>query len=606
MASPMLEVNATSPYSQLMRTLSADGQTHADGQAQDVANFARSNNLMHKFDLFQKAATLVQGNVLAEDIPGITTQETAALRSETERKWSQPKTLYFVIGVCSFVAIEQGWAQTSMNGANLYFPDEFGIGSKSPHDSFVVGLINSAIYLSTAVLGAWLSGPINDKMGRRGTLLIGSLICFLSTATSGLAQNWPELLACRFILGIGLGIDASTAAVYAAECAPSLIRGGLAVSWQMFCAFGIFLGFVANVAVYGFGDNTWRLQLSAPLIPTLPVLVLVYFLPESPAWYIKSNGRYDLALGSLRRLRQTELQGARELYAMHVSTQQKEEVPKAKPPFWRQLLELVTVPRLRRATVAAYTVMLAQQLCGINIVAFYSSTIFSDAGFSTYGALIASCIFGFVNFIGAFPAVWAMDSLGRRSLLLLTLPLMAVTMLAAGLSFNIPKDSPAHLIVLATMVYLFCAEYSPGMGPVPNSYSAEVFPLSHREVGMSMAVATTNMWGCVLSVTFPRILTALTPPGAFSLYALLNVLALVLVFFLVPETRQKTLDELDDVFSIPTRRFVRYQITEYAPWVVRYYVMGQKQAELQPLAPVKEYRKLDQDEDGEIEDLDTQ
>lgn len=593
----MSPMDRLSPGSQLMRTLSTEGQT------QEVAEFARRHNLMHKLDLFQKASALLRSDVLIEDVTGITEREIAALQRETHSKWSQPKTLYFVIAACSMAAVEQGWAQTSMNGANLYYPEEFGIGSKSPHDALVVGLINCGIYLSTALLGAWLSGPINDRVGRRGTLFAGSLVCLVSNAASGVCRDWAQLLVCRLVLGIGLGLNASTAAVYAAECAPTIIRGGLAVSWQMFCAFGIFVGFVANFAVTGFGDNTWRLQLATPLIPTLPILTLVYTCPESPAWHIKKNSRYDLALISLQRLRNTELQAAKELYATYLQSQLKEESA-TKTPFWKQLLELLTIPRIRRATVASYTVMLSQQLCGINIVAFYSSSIFSDAGFSTSGALIASCIFGFVNFIGAFPAVWTMDSLGRRSLLLLTLPLMALTMLATGLSFNISKDSPLHLAVLATLVYLFCAEYSPGMGPVPNTYSAEVFPLSHREVGMSMAVATTNIWGAVLSVTFPRILTALKPPGAFSLYAFLNVVAVVLVFLFVPETRMKTLDELDEVFSISTRRFIAYQVTEYLPWVVRYYIFRQKEVELHPLTSVKEYRKLDQEEE-EYEDENT-
>ena len=197
-------------------------------------------------------------------------------------------------------------------------------------------------------------------------------------------------------------------------------------------------------------------------------------------------------------------------------------------------MELFTIPRIRRATMGAYTVMLAQQLCGINIVAFYSSTIFSNAGFSDFGALMASTIFGFVNFVGAFPAIWTMDTWGRRSLLLITLPFMALTMLAAGLSFSIPSDSPARFGLLATMIYLFCAEYSPGMGPVPCAYSAEVFPLSHREVGMSFAISTANCWAAVLALTFPRILAALGSQGAFELYAFLNVVALVLVLLFVP------------------------------------------------------------------------
>ena len=323
---------------------------------------------------------------------------------------------------------------------------------------------------------------------------------------------------------------------------------------------------------------------------------MLYLCPESPAWYIKKGSQYEAAFLSLRRLRNTELQAAKELYSTYLQRQLKGSTSIQQKGALKKLVELFTIPRIRRATMASYAIMISQQLCGINIIAFYSSTIFSDAGFSTFGALIASCVFGFVNFIGAFPAVWTMDTLGRRALLLLTLPFMALTMFAAGLTFNIPGENPAHLLLLAILVYLFCAEYSPGMGPVPNTYSAEVFPLSHRELGMSLAVASANIWAAVLSLTFPRILLALKPQGAFWLYAVLNIVAFVLVFLFVPETRLKSLDELDDVFSISSRAFAKYQTTEYAPWFARRYLLGQKQADLKPLLLVQEYRELDQDE----------
>jgi MFS family permease len=327
---------------------------------------------------------------------------------------------------------------------------------------------------------------------------------------------------------------------------------------------------------------------------------MLYFCPESPAWYVKKGNRYDLAFRSLVRLRNTELQAAKELYSTYRQHVVKSKVADPEEPsFSRRICDLFVVPRIRRATTASYVVMLSQQLCGINIIAFYSSTIFSDAGFSDFGALLASCIFGLVNFLGAFPAVWTMDTLGRRSLLLLTLPLMAVTMFAAGLSFDIPEDNPAHFGVLVALIYLFCALYSPGMGPVPNAYSAEVFPLSHREVGMSFAVATANFWAAVLSLTFPRILTSLKSQGAFALYAALNVVAVILIFLLLPETRLKTLDELDDVFSISTRAFVRYQVTEYLPWFMRRYLLRQKQADVRPLTLEGGYCELRQDGEAE-------
>lgn len=560
-----------------------------------LTTFLTTTNLTHKSDLFRKAAALLTG-----DDTDLSDADHAALLVETTHKWRQPKTLYFVIATNSMAAVVQGWAQSSMNGANLYFPAEFEIDSKSTRDFVIVGLINCAIYLGTAVLGAWLSGPVNDRAGRRGALFTGGLVSLISAAMSGLCVNWQQLLACRFILGTGLGICASTVTVYAAESAPAAIRGGLAVCWQMFVAFGVFVGFVANFAVRGAGDWTWRLQLAMVALPAFPILAMVFGCPESPAWYLKKNGRYDLALRSLTRLRNTELQAARELYASYLQSLSRVETANStKRPLWKQLVGLVVVPRIRRATVAAYTVMLAQQLCGINIVSFYSSTIFSDAGFSTTGALVASTIFGFVNFLGAFPAVWTMDTLGRRSLLLLTLPFMALTMLATGLSFNIPKESPAHFFLLASLVYVFCAIYSPGMGPVPNTYSAEVFPLSHREVGMSMAVSTTSMWASILSLSFPSVLNALGSAGTFILYGFLNIVALVIVFLFVPETKEKTLDELDEVFSIPQRQFIKYQVTEYLPWIYRRYLLRQTDADLQPLMMDKQYHQLDQEADDE-------
>jgi len=133
-------------------------------------------------------------------------------------------------------------------------------------------------------------------------------------------------------------------------------------------------------------------------------------------------------------------------------------------------------------------------MCGINIIAFYSSTIFAEGGATNKEALIASFGFGLVNFTFAWPAVWTIDTFGRRGLLLSTFPNMFWTLLVAGMCYYIPKDSDAHLGLIAFFVYLFGAFYSPGMGPVPFTYSAEVFPLSHREVGMSWAVATNNFW----------------------------------------------------------------------------------------------------------------
>lgn len=142
--------------------------------------------------------------------------------------------------------------------------------------------------------------------------------------------------------------------------------------------------------------------------------------------------------------------------------------------------------------------------------------------------------------------------------------------------YYIPKENDAHLGLIAFFVYLFGAFYSPGEGPVPFTYSAEVFPLSHREVGMSWAVATNNFWAAVLSLTLPRMLKALKPQGVFGFYAGLNVIALIMIFLWLPETKQRTLEELDYIFAVPTRRHMSYQIRENLPWWFKTYVLRRK------------------------------
>jgi sugar porter (SP) family MFS transporter len=357
------------------------------------------------------------------------------------------------------------------------FPD----GSVNPNASknqWLVGLVNSGPYIASAFLGCWISDPLNNYFGRRGTIFFSAMFCCLSVIGSALTQNWWELLITRFLLGIGMGAKASTVPIFCAENAPASVRGGLVMCWQMWTAFGIFLGTCANLAVKDTGAISWRLQFGSAFIPAVPLWAGVYFCPESPRWYIK-KGRYMNAYQSLRRLRNTELQAARDLYYIHAQIRLETELVK-KSNYITRFIELFTIPRVRRATLASFTVMIAQQMCGINIIAFYSSTVFSQAGASVTNSLLASWGFGLVNFVFAWPAVWTIDTFGRRSLLLFTFPQMAWTLLAAGLCFLIPQSSKAHLGLVAMFIYLFAAFYSPGEGPVPFTYSAEVFPLSHR------------------------------------------------------------------------------------------------------------------------------
>ncbi|RPA80067.1 hypothetical protein BJ508DRAFT_327733 [Ascobolus immersus RN42] len=552
---------------------------------QDVSDFCDKHNLVEHKDLITRGAFLAQDPTNYETNPklNLSEDEIIILQEEKTHKWRHPKSLYLTIAVCSIGAAVQGWDQTGSNGANLSFPKDFGIGhgddpSHPNHDrdNWLVGLVNASPYIGSAFLGCWLSDPINYFVGRRGTIFISAIFCILTPIGGAVSQTWEQLMITRLIMGIGMGMKGACVPIFAAENSPAAIRGALVMSWQMWTAFGIFLGFLANLAVYDVGAIAWRLQIGSAFIPAVPLAIGIYFCPESPRWYIK-KGRLAQAFKSLKRLRRAEIQAARDLYYIHAQLEY-EAVLLPKTNFFIRFVELFTVPRIRRATLAAFTVMIGQQMCGINIIAFYSSTIFVEAGASQKTALLASFGFGLVNFVFSWPAIFTIDTYGRRTLLLFTFPQMAWTLLAAGFCFYIPKDSKAHLGMIAFFVFLFGVFYSPGEGPVPYAYSAEVFPLSHREVGMGFAVATCLFWAAVLGITFPRILAVFTPTGAFGFYAGLNVIAFFMIFLFVPETKQRTLEELDYIFAVPSRKFISYQTKVAVPWWTKRYVMRQKGA----------------------------
>ena len=207
-------------------------------------------------------------------------------------RWRHPRILYFTIILNSIAAAIQGWDQTGSNGANLGFPQYFGIptdatfknGAVNPEaakNQWIVGFINSCPYIAICLATAWLSDPINNWIGRRGTIFIAAIFSFFAPFGMACTQHWGQLVATRLLLGIGMGLKEVTVPVFSAENAPTSVRGGLVMSWQLWTAFGIFLGTCANLAVKDLYINlAWRLQLGSAFIPAIPLLIGIYFCPE--------------------------------------------------------------------------------------------------------------------------------------------------------------------------------------------------------------------------------------------------------------------------------------------------------------------------------------
>lgn len=587
--------------------------------------FAATHDLADKEDLFEKAALVARDPDGFATIPSLTPEEQDQLAFERDHKWRVPKALIFTMFVCALGAAVQGWDQTGSNGANLSFPVEFGLlpppetqgagaqrrdllpragpsaGAGQSRGDWIVGVINAAPYLAGAIPGVWLSDPLNHWFGRRGEIFITAIILVATPIGSAVSQTWYQLLAIRLVMGIGMGAKAATVAVFSAELAPTRIRGALTMGWQLYVCLGIFLGFAANCVVMDVPNIAWRLQLGSAFIPALPLAIFIYCCPESPRWYMK-HGKYRKALKSYNRIRRGEIIAARDLYYSHVLYM--EELAEARGAgYFSRLRDCFTVPRIRRATVGASVVMLAQQMCGINIISFYSSTVFVESGFSDRQALYASLGFGALNFVFAIPALFTIDSFGRRALLLATFPGMVIMLLGTGLSFLIPyhegSGSKARLGVVATFIYIFTMFYSVGEGPVCFLYGAEVFPTVQREQGMAFAVFINLLFAGVLGLTFPAMKTAMTPLGAFCFYAGISFVAFILIFLFVPETKGISLEELDDVFSVPTGKFISYQTTQWLPYFIKRHLLCSSRA--QPPPPLRaNYR--DRAKSGVVED----
>lgn len=463
----------------------------------------------------------------------------------------------------SLAAATQGMDETANNGAVAIYPQvrdsthsmiailqsqRLGItienlGSQAMVDN-ITGLVVGAPYLACAILGCWLTEPLNRVLARRGTIFLSCFIAAVASIWEGLVHSWPNLFVARFVLGLGIGAKSSSVPVYTAECAPAPIRGALVMQWQVWTAFGIMLGNIAGVAFGRLSDDlNWRLMLGSTVVLLIIVCAQVYFCPESPRWLIE-KGKIRQAYQSMSRLRKTEIQACRDLYYTHVGVQLQRKVNRGKN-FFTLFAELFTVPRNARATWATWIVMFGQQFCGVNVIAYYSTNIFVQGGYSRNSALLVFMGTGILNWVFALPAFFTIDRFGRRPLLLFTFPFLAVSLLWIGMSFFIDQPmeigdvvrSVPRTAMLTTGMYLFECFYSPGMGPVPFSYSAEAFPIQVRDVGMSWATATTWCFNFILSFTWPSLLTAFKPQGAFGFYAAWCLVLWTLVLLFLPETK---------------------------------------------------------------------
>ncbi len=304
---------------------------------EQVTVFCNENELGQHVELFKKAALVAQSPNDFETMPELNEDDRYHIRREKTHKWAISKQLWMLVFVVSLGSAIQGWDNTGANGANLSFPQEFGI----EHQEWLVGFINSAPTIA-GLMSAWLSDPLNNWLGRRWVIFITALFTVFPVLAQAFTRNWWELAICRLLLGVGIGCKITTIPIMTAESVPTAIRGGLVMSFQLFVAFGIFLGFCSNMIFYGIGRIAWRVQLAAAFVPAVPLLVLVWFIPESPRWLLKKR-RYAASFRSFCRLRNSNIQAARDLYYAHAQIEIERHAFEGRT-YSRRLRDLFVVP----------------------------------------------------------------------------------------------------------------------------------------------------------------------------------------------------------------------------------------------------------------------
>jgi sugar porter (SP) family MFS transporter len=429
-----------------------------------------------------------------------------------------------VSAISALAGLLFGYDTGVISGAILFVRKDFLLST------FQEEIVVSAVLLG-AVAGAAFGGKLADVLGRRKLLIQVAILFVIGAIGTALAPS-PTLLAIgRVVVGVAIGIASFTAPLYISEVSPPAIRGKLVSLNQLMITLGIVVSYLAD---YGLADKeAWRWMFGLAAIPALILLIGLFFVPESPRW-LMGRSQEDHARSVLQRIRESG-DVSTELAEIKADLSLQEGS-------WRELLN----PALRRPLIIGIGLAIFQQFTGINTVIYYAPTIFQVAGLhSASAAILATVGVGVVNVLLTIVALRMLDRVGRRPLLLYGLVGMVISLGVLGGAFLLASSSPivAWLAVISLAVYVAC--FAVGLGPVFWLLISEIYPLKIR--GRAMGVATMMNWGSnlIVALTFLSLLHSLGRSATFWLYAVIGIIAWFFVYRLVPETKGRTLEQID-------------------------------------------------------------
>ncbi|MGO8676322.1 MAG: sugar porter family MFS transporter [Limisphaerales bacterium] len=422
-----------------------------------------------------------------------------------------------------------GYDTAVINGANTYLKSHFGLNPVQE------GMAGASAILG-CVPGAFFAGFLSDRFGRKRLLFLCALLYAASGLLSAVPRTFGEFLVARFLSGLGIGASSLICPVYIAEISPERWRGRLGSLFQLGIVTGIFLTLWVNKLIQGLGDEAWnaslgwRWMLGLEAVPALLFIVLLCAVPESPRW-LANRGRRNEALDILARIGGPE-HAEREIRAIGAAMRQEEG----------RFSELFTGGYLKPLLIAV-VLMAGSQFCGINAIIYYSTKIFESAGAVKNAAFTSTAWVGLVNLVFTFVAIGFVDRAGRRPLLLIGAALQAVALGLIGWMFHARLSG----LPLLLCVMVFIAAFASAMGPISWILCSEIFPNKVR--GRAMSIATLTVWSScyIVAQTFPMLndSKAIGPVVTFWIYGAVSLLTFVFVWRVVPETKGRTLEEIE-------------------------------------------------------------
>lgn len=394
------------------------------------------------------------------------------------------------------------------------------------------GFLTGSLALG-CIVGCLFAGGIADRYGRKPGLMIAALIFAVSSLGMAFSQGLTIFVMMRFAAGIGVGMASMLSPLYIAEVSPANVRGRNVAINQLTIVVGILVTNLVNYSLAGSGPEAWRLMFGLGAVPATFFFIGVFWLPESPRWLIKA-GKYERARAVLDKMGDGKFREDTYL-----------NIEKSLKGVSKQSFKDVFEKSVRPAVVIGITLAVFQQLCGINVVFNYTSTIFESVGADLDRQLFETVAIGVVNLVFTIIAMWQVDKLGRKPLLLIGS--LGLSIIYIILAFLLQRQAAAELV--SVFVLLAIAIYAMSLAPVTWVLISEIFPNKIR--GLASSVAIVSLWGAffILVFTFPILVEVLGTYGPFYMYAVICLLGFFFVKNKVKETKGQTLEELEKSMS---------------------------------------------------------